>query len=223
MVSTQPIQVVFVDDHKVVVDGLSSILRDHEVIRVAGTFTHGEAALHFLSTAHQQGNPIGVVMCDLRMQPQMSGLEFAIQLRSHSPTTKVIILSMSEDPTDIAAAIQLGVAGYVTKSQDSEAIFRAIVEVMRDTSRTYLSQDVLKAFASATGTPNPSINERGQLTRREIEILKLIASEHNTSQIASLLFISEATVDTHRRNLIQKLNVRGIVGLSNFAIRHGLV
>ena len=222
MVVAQPINVILIDDHRLIIDGMTSLLRDHPTIRVSGTFTNGAAALTFINDELANGRHIDVAVCDLRLKSHSSGLDFALQLRTCSPQTRVIILSMSEEPGDIGAAIQLGVAGYVSKYQDAQDISKAIVEVMRDSSRPYLSQEILRAFASGI-EPGKTVEALKQLTPREIEILKLIAQEHNTAQIADKLFISEATVDTHRRNLIQKLGVRSIVGLANFAIRNGLV
>lgn len=222
MVAAQPINVIFIDDHRLVIDGMTSLLRDHPTIRVSGTFTNGSAALSFIDDELKDGRLIDVAVCDLRLKSPTSGLDFALQLRTCSPQTRVIILSMSEEPSDIRAAIQLGVSGYMSKYQDAQDISKAIIEVMRDSSRPYLSQEILRAFVNGL-EPGRSVDELKQLTPREIEILKLIAQEHNTAQIADKLFISEATVDTHRRNLIQKLGVRSIVGLANFAIRNGLV
>ena len=197
------------------------MLRDDSRIRVRGVFTSGDAALAYVATERTQGHPIDVVVSDLRMRQSISGLEFAVQLRSVSPQTRLIILSMSDEPADIGAAIRLGVAGYLSKSQDVHDISKAICEVMRDDSRPYLSLEILRAFADSLDPQTP--DEIKHLTPRELEILKLIANEQNTAQIAEKLFISEATVDTHRRNMIQKLGVRSIVGLANFAIRNGLV
>lgn len=218
--ATEPITVLFIDDHKVVIDGLSSLLRDDSQIQVRGVFTSGEAALRFIETERNQHRMIDVIVSDLRMRQGMSGLEFALQLRTRSPQTRLIILSMSDEPADISAAIRLGVSGYLSKSQDVSDVRKAIYEVMRDNSRPYLSQEILRSFAEGIDPQTP--DEVKHLTPRELEILKLIANEQNTAQIAEQLFISEATVDTHRRNMIQKLGVRSIVGLANFAIRNGL-
>lgn len=217
---TRFINVLFIDDHRVVIDGLSSLLRDDPEIQIRGIFTSGEAALRFVTAESLQQRTIDVVVSDLRLRQGMSGLEFALQLRTLSPQTRLIILSMSDDPVDIGAAIRLGVSGYLSKSQDVSDVRKAICEVMRDNSRPYLSGEILRAFAEGIAPQTP--DEIRHLTPRELEILKLIANEQNTAQIADQLFISEATVDTHRRNMIQKLGVRSIVGLANFAIRNGL-
>ncbi|SOD99695.1 response regulator [Spirosoma fluviale] len=220
MITEKEINILLVDDHKLVIDGLSSLLHDDTRIRVRGVFTSGLEALAFIGENKSQ-QLIDIVISDLRMTTGVSGLQFALQLRSISPETKVIILSMSESPDDVRAAIRMGVSGYISKSQDVRDIRKAIHEVMRDSSRTYLSQEILRLFIDLSSPQHP--DEIRQLTNRELEILKLIASEHTTSEIADQLFISDATVDTHRRNIIQKLGVKSIVGLTNFAIRHGLV
>lgn len=217
---TTLINVLLIDDHRVVIDGLSSLLRDDPEIRIQGIFTSAEAALRFVESESLQHQTIDVVVSDLRLRQGMSGLEFALQMRALSPQTRVIILSMSDDPADIGAAIRLGISGYLSKNQDVSDVRKAICEVMRDNSRPYLSQEVLRSFVEGIAPQTP--DEIRHLTPRELEILKLIANEQNTAQIADQLFISEATVDTHRRNMIQKLGVRSIVGLANFAIRNGL-
>lgn len=221
LLTEKEINILLIDDHKLVVDGLSSLLRDDLRIRIVGVYTHGQKALDFLAERKQQNHPIDIVVCDLRMSTGMSGLQFAYLLRSVSPETRVIILTMSESPDDIRAAIRLGVSGYISKSQDVRDIRKAIYEVVRDSSRPYLSQQILELILD-TATPELP-EEIKQLTNRELEILRLVASEFTTAEIAGQLHISEATVDTHRRNIIQKLGVKSVVGLTNFAIRHGLV
>lgn len=220
MITEKEINIILVDDHKLVIDGLSSLLHDDTRIRVRGVFTSGLEALAFIDE-NRSRQSIDIVISDLRMTTGVSGLQFALQLRSVSPETKVIILSMSESPEDVRAAIRMGISGYISKSQDVRDIRKAIHEVMRDSNRTYLSQEILRLFIDLSSPQHP--DEIRQLTNRELEILKLIASEHTTAEIADQLFISDATVDTHRRNIIQKLGVKSIVGLTNFAIRHGLV
>lgn len=214
------INLVLLDDHKVVVDGICSLLSDDSSIVVKEVFTNGKDALQYIEQSQKSGTPIHVVVADLRMPGSMSGLEFTTQLRSLSPTVKVLILSMSIAPEDISAAIRMGVSGYLSKNQDVHDIRKAILEIMRD-NRPYYSQEILQSFAESMD--RQPVEEIRQLTPRELEILKLIAQEFTTSEIANQLFISEATVDTHRRNMIQKLRAKSIVGLANFAIRHGLV
>ncbi|MGM9506823.1 LuxR C-terminal-related transcriptional regulator [Larkinella sp. GY13] len=214
------IKVLLLDDHKVVIDGLLSLLRDDPQIEIEEVFTNGEEALQFFKNGTGKEPLVDVVVADLRMRRGISGLEFVVQLRSVSPRTRVIILSMSEDSKDIHAAIRLGVSGYLFKSQDVDLVRKAIYEVIRD-DRPYMSQEVLRTFVDSQEEKQPE--QIRQLTAREIEVLRLIAQEFTTAEIADKLNISEATVDTHRRNMIQKLKVKSIVGLANFAIRNGLV
>ncbi|ADB42446.1 response regulator [Spirosoma linguale] len=214
------INLVLLDDHKVVVDGICSLLSDDPSIVVKEVFTNGKDTLQYIEQSQKNGIPIHVVVADLRMPGSMSGLDFTAQLRSLSPTVKVLILSMSIAPEDISAAIRMGVSGYLSKNQDVHDIRKAILEIMRD-NRPYYSQEILQSFAESVD--RQPVEEIRQLTPRELEILKLIAQEFTTGEIANQLFISEATVDTHRRNMIQKLRAKSIVGLANFAIRHGLV
>ncbi|GAA4409134.1 response regulator transcription factor [Nibrella viscosa] len=214
------IKVLLLDDHKVVIDGLLSLLRDDPQIDIEAVFTKGEEALQFFRKGAGKEPLVDVVVADLRMRRGISGLEFVVQLRALSPKTKVLILSMSEDPSDIHAAVRLGVSGYLFKSQDVDLFRKAIYEVMRD-DRPFMSQEVLRTFVESQEERQPE--QIRQLTAREIEVLRLIAQEYTTAEIADKLIISEATVDTHRRNMIQKLKVKSIVGLANFAIRNGLV
>ncbi|WP_185731495.1 LuxR C-terminal-related transcriptional regulator [Larkinella rosea] len=214
------IKVLLLDDHKVVIDGLLSLLRDDPQIEIEAVFTNGEEALQFMRNGTSKEPIVDVAIADLRMRRGISGLEFAVQVRSIAPKTRVIILSMSEDAKDIHAAVRLGVSGYLFKSQDVDLVRKAIHEVMRD-DRPYMSQEVLRTFVDSQEEKQPE--QIRQLTSREIEVLRLIAQEFTTAEIADKLNISEATVDTHRRNMIQKLKVKSIVGLANFAIRNGLV
>lgn len=216
----QVINVLLLDDHKIFVNGLAGLLQWDTDIRIIGEFFNGEEALDFVRESIRRDVPVDVALVDLRIRNSMGGLEFSLRLRKISPQTKVLILSMSDDPDDISAAILLGVAGYILKNQDLNDVRQAIHGVMRD-NRPYYTQDVLQAFAGQYRQTMPE--ELRQLTPREIEVIKLIAQEYTTAEIAEKLFISEATVDTHRRNAIQKLRVKTIAGLIHFAIRHGLI
>ncbi len=206
-----PARILLVDDHEVVLDSLSLMLGGLPGLTIAGTCTDAPAGLAFLKQ-----HAVDVLITDLQM-PEQTGLWLARQALKRWPELKILLLTMADDAQSICGAVRTGVHGYVLKRAKSDELERAIQIVMA--GNTYYSPDIIHLLAA---TNTDTANHLTCLSDRELDVLKLIAAEQSSQQIASQLFVSVPTVETHRRHLFQKLNVKSVVGLVKFAFRHGL-
>jgi DNA-binding NarL/FixJ family response regulator len=213
----QAIRLLLVDDHKIVTESMSLLLSTNEDLKIVGIVESGKEALRFLAE-----NDVDVVISDLVM-PEMSGIDLCIKVRQEFPTVKVLILTMVDDSIQIREAITAGVNGYVLKFANGAELFGALRTI--STGRKYFSDLVVQALARGGDSQEGllTIKGPGKLTLRELEVLRLIAQEHSTSDIAGKLCIGLATAESHRRNLIQKLGVKGTVGLVLYAVKHHII
>lgn len=209
------IKVLLADDHEIILDGLKSVLKYEEGIEVIGTAKNGEEAIEFI-----ENNEVDVAVLDINM-PKMTGIEATRIIRSTS-NTKVLILSMYNTYEFIDELIDAGCQGYILKNKGQEELVNAIRRVYNgkpyfgEYIQEKIMEERLKPQRSATSVP---VN----LTKRETEVLILIAQEYTSPEIAEKLFIVEATVNTHRRNLISKLGVRNSLGLVSYAYKNRLI
>jgi DNA-binding NarL/FixJ family response regulator len=209
-------RVIIVDDHQIVLDSLSLLLRSFDGIDVVAKFTDGHIALEYYM---QHGADL--LITDMRM-PSMSGVALCSEVRKINPDAIVLMLTMVEDAKQIREAIKVGINGYVLKLTDAEELLLAIRTVLE--GRKYFSEQVI--FELAVGKDESTANKLGsfaRLTIRELEILRLVGKELSTNEIAEKLFISVPTVETHRRNLMQKIGAKSVVGLVLFAVKHELL
>ena len=214
---SQSMRLLLVDDHRIVLESLSLLLSVNSSLTVVGMVGSGRHALKFLGE-----NEVDLLITDLRM-PEMSGIELCLKARQMLPALKILVLTMVDDPVQIREAIAAGTNGYVLKNTDAAELFRAIS--MLSAGKKFFSEHVVFGLADMLeqdkGSEIP--NEISKLTARELEVLHLIAQEYSTSEIATKLFISVPTAESHRRNLIQKLGVKGTVGLALYAVRNHIV
>jgi DNA-binding NarL/FixJ family response regulator len=208
-----PITVFIADDHPVMREGLTHLLRNQEDIRVVGVAADGRDAVRQVSQLHPN-----VFVADIAM-PEMNGIEATRQIGKRSPDTQVVILSMHSTPDYIFDALEAGVRGYLLKENAASEIVNAVRAV--HAGKRYLCKkiaDVLAAQAVRRGGPNPLDG----LSKREREILQLVAEGRSSAEIAGRLSLSSKTVDTYRSRLMHKLEIHDIAGLVKFAIQHGL-
>ncbi len=208
-------KVLLVDDHLLVLEGLSFLLSSFEGLEVTGTYTDGREAVK-----HYQQHGADIVITDMRM-PSMSGVEVCEQLRQLNPEVKVLILTMMEDGKYVRQAIKNGVNGYVLKMADPEELLLAITTVLK--GRQYFSEELVLEFAVDKDENHAKKVTSAKLTLRELEILRLVGKEMSTNEIADKLFISVPTVETHRRNLMQKIGAKSVVGMVLFAVKNDLL
>jgi two-component system, NarL family, nitrate/nitrite response regulator NarL len=206
-----PMRILLVDDHAILLDGIKNLLEKEEDIIVAGLAESAEKALAFLKT-----NEVDVMVTDFHM-PGMDGLSLVNTVKRIQPNIKTIILSMHDETHLVKEILRAGVNGYVLKKDTHKELLNAIQEVRH--GRVYLSSDINKILI--TNLQNP--DEGRLLTDREREILKLIAKEYSNKQIAEELFISERTVETHRKNIFKKTATTSLVGLIKFAYANNLI
>ncbi len=213
----EKIALLLIDDHQVVLDALKLLFNSVEDFDVKACYSSSREAMQFLSK-----ETVDVVVSDLNM-PDLSGVDLVLNLKTLSPSTRILMLTMVEDASKIREAIRAGVRGYVLKKSGKDELERAVRAVA--SGKKYFSEEVINELAMNIDDDfNNAVPETIEnLTPRELEILKLVAAELNTKEIADKLFVSVPTVETHRANLMRKLGVKSAIGMTKFALRHGLI
>jgi two-component system, NarL family, response regulator NreC len=203
----QPITVVIADDHAVVRQGLRLLLEAEEDLAVLGEASDVREAKALLRDATPD-----VLVLDLHMGPELS-LSTLSELRSGSPATAVVILTMDDDPAFVQPAWAAGAAGYVLKEASRTELVRAIRTVGK--GGRYLDPAIGGWALSGAGD--------AVLSQRELEVLRLVALGYTNSEIAKRMYISPRTVETHRANLQSKLRLSGRPELVRYALEHGVI
>ncbi|RZK55116.1 MAG: response regulator transcription factor [Pedobacter sp.] len=210
----EKIKVFLVDDHDILMDGIEAILKDADDIVVVGKANSVEMAEQYIKVKQPE-----VVLTDISMGKK-SGLDLTKFLQQHYPKIKIIILSMHDDYFNISSLIKAGASGYLLKNIKNEELHKAIAKVMNN--ETYIQQSIASKFVN--GYVRDSQTEKiNNLSPREIEIIRLIVEENTTIEISKRLFISEHTVETHRKNIWRKTGAKSIIGLINYAKQHQLI
>lgn len=210
-------QILLVDDHKIVRQGLRTLLERDERLTVIGEADNGREALEQL----EQINPDLVIM-DVAMR-ELNGIDATRQLLSSRPTLKILALSMHADRLYVSQMLQAGAAGYLLKECAYEELSKAIDTILD--SKVYLSPEiagvVVEDYLSVRAhSGEPQV--RSQLTLREREVLQLVSEGKSTKVIARDLHVSSKTIESHRKRLMDKLRMHSIAELTKFAIRQGL-
>lgn len=209
------IRIILADDHQIVREGLCSLLENESDIEVLGEAGNGRATVEMA----QKLKPDVVVM-DLAM-PDLNGIEATRQILTNAADVKVLALSMHSDKRFILGALQAGASGYVLKDCAFEELARAIRTVV--TNQTYLSPRIADIVVERYVRHQPSpAYPWSALTPREREVLQLIAEGATVKKIAFILGVSHKTIETHREQIMRKLNVYSIAELTKYAIREGL-
>ncbi len=205
------INVAIVDDQVIILNGLQKILAEAEHIQVSALYSSGSELLKGLET--QQPD---VLLLDIQM-PDQSGIELAGIISKKYPAVKMIALTNVDVLTQMKQMLQKGCLGYLLKDVSPQILINAIETV--NNGEQFLNENLKKQLLSSlSGQDNKQI-----ITRREKEILKLILEENTNQDIANKLFLSLRTVENHRNNLLQKLNVKNTAGLVKVALQEGLV
>jgi two-component system nitrate/nitrite response regulator NarL len=199
-------KLLLVDDHAIVIDGLQALLQSEEGLTIVEKFTSGNFALAYLKQ-----NEVDVMITDYSM-PDIDGLTLVKQAKALRPDLKVLVLSMHDEPMMIKDMLSVGVDGYVLKKYAQNEIVTAIETISK--GRKYFSNEINKALLSAL---LPQSAPENHVTDRELEVLKLLVQELTSKQIAEKLFISERTVETHRKNLMRKTGSSNAIGLVRYA------
>jgi DNA-binding NarL/FixJ family response regulator len=212
------IRILIADDHKIIRVGLRGMLALERNMEVVGEAEDGKEVMAVL-----QATAADVVLMDIDMG-KSSGIEATEKVKGLYPQTHVLALTMHEEETHIIKMLEAGARGYLLKNAGREELVRAIETVFN--GDTYFSHSVsgtlLKALTHQKNQPAKAIEDT-PLSEREIEVLKLIAQEYSNREIADKLFISIRTVDTHRRNILEKLDIKNTAGLVKYAISKALI
>jgi len=193
-----PIRLVVIDDHALFRRGLISLLQEMQDFKVAGEASNGQEALQVIEEARPD-----IVLLDINM-PVMNGIEALSEIRKSNPTQKVLMLTISQNDEDLIAAIVGGANGYILKNTEPESLRNTILQVALGNS--VLSPEVTARVFHAVRRSQSDRN-RGLLSDREVEVLGCLARGQTTAQIADTLFISENTVKTHIRHILEKMEV----------------
>lgn len=207
------IKISIIDDHQLFLKGIGSLLSNSEELEVLECYSRGELFLEDL----KKGIIPHVILLDLSM-PELSGFEVMDYLKANHPEIKIIILSMHDDSNYIVQSMKQGANGYLLKNSDEEEVKKAISEV-------YLGKKYFKGEISDKML-NHIINEPAttiKLTKKEVEVLQLIADGKTNSEMADLLFISDRTVETHRANIIKKTDAKNTAELIKKAYQLNLI
>lgn len=210
-----PIPVAIIDDHEVVLNGLQGMLAAYTQLQIVYTTTSAQALLKYLQTAQP-----GVLLMDIQM-PEMSGVDLCKQVMRQYKALKIIAFSSFDDSAYVKQVLRSGAKGYLLKNADKERIVQAIESVAAGDE--YIDESIKKILLQESITGQRRSIYEIPVTKRETEIIKQIAAGRSNQEIADALFISLRTVETHRLNIYQKLDVKNAAGLIREALKRGLI
>jgi len=209
------INLLIVDDHTMFLQGIISLLEQETNITIAGKAVNGKEALEII-----QKTAIDFIILDISM-PEMDGIELSKILKKQYPHIKILILSTHSNVMIVSRLIRIGVNGYLLKNAEKEELLKAINAIA--SGENYFAEELQEKHFNNSTRIEKQVSNLTELSSREKEILVLIAQEYNTAEIAEKTFISLNTVNTHRRNLLSKLNAKNTAGLVKYAVENGLV
>lgn len=211
MAAEETISIGLAEDHTLVREGLAALLSTLDQLDLKISAPHGQGLLDYLQT-----NPLTVALVDVDM-PVMNGLEACRLIHQRHGSTGIIMLSMRHDANIVRACVAQGARGFLFKNAPLEELYHAILEVAA--GRTYFSSEIVQILFSK-GSANSKI---ALLSSREIEIIQCLANGLSSQEIGKKLFISARTVDTHRNNILQKLDLPNVAALVKLAVLEKLV
>jgi len=211
------INILIVDDHQIIRDGVKSLLNDTEGIQVIAEAENGKQAITILEAKNRQ---IDLTLIDINM-PVMDGIEATRYISQQFPHIKILALTVYDDESHIAEMLNAGASGYILKTTGKQELELSIKTIMANDS--YFSKQISNQLMKGLMKKGPSKKlSNTKLTERETEVLKLISDGYTNPEIAEKLFLSPRTIDAHRRNLLQKLQKKNTAGLVKYAIENEL-
>jgi DNA-binding NarL/FixJ family response regulator len=213
-------RILLVDDHQLIIDGLKGFIATNSNLKIVGEANNGNDGIQLAKLLSPD-----VILMDIEM-PGLSGIQASQEIKKNHPEIKIIIISMHREKELIKKLIAQGIDGYLLKNSSQKEVLSAIETVLEN--RQYFSQDVTLSLSETQVNTDlhghsSDIVTLSQLTEREIEILKEVASGKSNKEIGEVLFISHRTVDTHRTNLMKKMGINNVAGLIRFAFKNGLI
>lgn len=212
------IKILIAEDHQLVSEGFRLLLKDISDLEIAGVVENGKEAIAFTKK-----NPVDVILMDIEM-PVLDGLEATKSIKKIFPDVNILVLTMHNEASLVNKMRNAGANGYTLKNVYKEELIMAIRHIHH--GKEYFSEDLLskrKSPSSNKQTAFDNIKHLNSLTPREIQILQLIGEGNSNKKIGEILSISYRTVDTHRTNLMKKLNIDNVAGLIRFAYEHELI
>ncbi len=213
MTPSKNINVIIVDDHQIFIDGIRSLLKSSATIQIVGEALNGKEALEILAS-----KTVDIIILDIEM-PVMNGIELTRIVKEQYIDIKVLILTMYDTPEFVKQAIEIDADGYILKNRGAEELESALQALAR--GEDYYGKEANKTLRSGVRKKHTTNQNKIPLTKRELEVLKEIADGKSTPEIADKLCIANSTVETHKRNLIEKTQVENASkGLMKFAIEN---
>jgi two-component system, NarL family, nitrate/nitrite response regulator NarL len=208
----KPIRIVLADDHHIVLDGLRSLLESDPDFSIIAALHSGEEVLAFFEKTQPD-----ILLTDYSL-PGITGLEVARKIKAKYPLVKIAVLSMHDEASLVRTILKEGVNGYFLKNIQQFELKNALKQIAL--GMPYVSPEIMKMMMNEMNQPEEKV---GLLTDRELEVLKLITREYSNKQIADKLFISERTVETHRKNIFRKTKTSSLVGLIKYVFENNLM
>ena len=213
------VKILIVDDHQLILNGVTEMLKPNDRFRIIGYAMNGEMAIQKAIQLKPD-----IIFMDISM-PVMNGIEATKAIVDKMPDVKILALTQHDENEYVAQILKAGAVGYMLKNSRKEEFEESIETVL--SGNKYISQEIsdqmLNDLVSKQLTPDPENDEEIHLTKREIEIIQKIADDMSNQEIADELNISLRTVETHRRNLMQKLKVKTVVALLKYASKRNLI
>ncbi|MBU3027916.1 response regulator transcription factor [Zobellia galactanivorans] len=214
--TNQRTRTLLVDDHPVFLDGLTSILKDCDEIEILNTVTSAEEALQYL-----ENESLGLVITDINL-PGMNGIELIKKIKEINPNLPVLVLSMFLGRELVKEILSVETEGYLSKKINKVELFDAVKKIIH--GGTYYSNEITSVMMDLISKKKSDRTLlKHELTHREREILQLICQEYSSKEIASKLFISVTTVDSHRRSMFKKTGAKSVIRLIRYAVENNLV
>ncbi|WP_350287591.1 response regulator transcription factor [uncultured Croceitalea sp.] len=210
-------KLIIADDHKMFLDGLLSILAAKKEYEIVLTANSGKNVAKYLDINNSK-EPIDLVVTDVNM-PELNGIELNRHIKEKHQKVKTLVVSMLHDAMTVQTLTKDNVDGYVPKNAEKDELLTAIETILR--GEKYFSQSIKDVYLKGMFSNEQTLMQ--SLSKREKEVLKLIAQEFTTQEIADKLFLSKHTIESYRKNLISKLEVRNLAGLTKYAIKLGLL
>ncbi len=213
METKKQITVLIADDHKMMLDGLRSLLNQEKDIHIVGEAMNGNQVMDILAF-----NQVDIAILDISM-PDMDGYDTVINMRKKYPQVKVLVLSLHKDERHVGKLVKSGVAGYIVKERGSEELVNAIRTIAN--GKEYFDKEVMEISLRALKNKSTTGDTIVKFTPRELEVLDLIAEGLSSKEIGNILHIAESTVETNRKNLLAKLDLPNSKHLLKYAIEQG--
>jgi len=208
------IKIAIVDDHRLVIDGIRSLLEDHPSFSIVACSDSSKKMLEILKS-----EVVDILLTDI-MMPEMNGQQLAKEVRRLYPQIKILALSMSGEGGIVSEMINdSDIAGYVLKNISKEELSNAIIKIAG--GGIYFDDKILEELQRYSNMRKENVD--AHLTQREVEIIRLIEKELSNKEIADKLFISERTVETHRKNIFRKTKTNSVIGLIKYSYEHKLI